>query len=123
MSLRFSASAAAAARENALAFSASLRAASLRISVALGIRSSMLSGMADGSWVIVGFSSAIRLGTVDCTPLIQIQQTVPREGTVPGAAAERSGAWKARNFERAVASGGAPIIYRSLFRVPTGRIP
>jgi hypothetical protein len=49
----------------------------------------MLTGMADGSWVIVGFSVAIRLGAVDRVPLIQINQTAPREATLQDMAAER----------------------------------
>jgi hypothetical protein len=53
----------------------------------------MLSGMADGSWVIVGFSSGISLGAVDCIPLIQIKQAATPQGTVAGAAG-RSGARK-----------------------------
>src|SRR6266550_3548288 len=49
LSARFSASTAVARRAYSSAFSASLRAASLWICFALGMRSSMLSGMAEGS--------------------------------------------------------------------------
>jgi hypothetical protein len=48
----------------------SLRAAYLRICVAPEMRSSMLSGVADGSWLVVGCSAATRRDAVDHVRLI-----------------------------------------------------
>ena len=42
----------------------------------------MLSGMADGSLVVLASASATRLGPVDLVPLIQIKQTHGAEGTL-----------------------------------------